>query len=106
MRRLRRIVIGLFLVVAILYMSFAGFMWWAMHQSPEKFGRIMSEIPGSIAFLLFPFETAWIHARAGTLNVGDHAPDFILAKVDKSGAIRLSDINQQRPVVLVFGSYT
>lgn len=106
MKRLRRIVLGLLLAVAILYTSFAGFMWWAMHQSPDEFGRIMSNIPGSIVFLLFPFETAWIHARAGTLNTGDHAPDFTLAKVDKSGSIRLSELNRQRPVVLVFGSYT
>lgn len=106
MKRLRRIVLGLFLAVIVLYVAFAGFLWWAMHQSPEKFGRIMSKMPGPVVFMLFPFETLWVHARAGTLNVGDRAPDFTLLKVDKSGSIQLSELNKQRPVVLVFGSYT
>lgn len=106
MRRLRRIVLRLLLAVVILYITFAGFMWWAMRQSPEKFGRIMSKMPGTVVFMLFPFETTWVHARAGALNVGDHAPDFTLLKVDKSETIQLSKLNNQRPVVLVFGSYT
>lgn len=106
MKRLRRIVLGLFLTAVVLYIGFAGFLWWAMHQSPEKFGRIMSKLPGPVVFMLFPFETLWVHARAGTLNVGDRAPDFTLLKVDKSGSVQLSELNRQRPVVLVFGSYT
>ena len=77
-----------------------------MHQPPETFGRVMAKMPGPIPFLIFPFETAWIHARAGTLQVGDRAPDFSLLKVDKTERVQLSLLSQQQPVVLVFGSYT
>jgi len=65
----------------------------------------MSKMPGAV-FLVFPFETLWLHARTGTLKVGDRAPDFSLVKVDKTGSMQLSELNRQRPVVLVFGSYT
>ena len=61
---------------------------------------------GELLILIFPFETAWIHARAGRLHVGDQAPDFSLIKLDKSERLQLSVLSQQQPVVLVFGSYT
>lgn len=102
----RGLLIRLFVVVTIVYLSFGTFIWWAMHQPPETFGRVMARMPGPIPFLLFPFETAWLHARAGTLHTGDPAPDFSLLKVDKSERVQLSVLNQQQPVVLVFGSYT
>jgi hypothetical protein len=88
------------------YICFGAFVWWAMHQPPETFGRVMAKMPGPIPFLLFPFETAWLHARAGTLHTGDPAPDFSLLKLDKSERVHLSVLNQRQPVVLVFGSYT
>ena len=77
----------------------------AMHQTPEQFGRFMSKLPMP-AYFVIPFETMWSHARAGHSNVGDMAPDFNLAAQDKSGMVRLSSLRGQRPVVLVFGSYT
>ena len=78
-----------------------------MRQSPEHFARVMAKIPGPIPFLIFPFETLWMHARAGTLQAGTSAPDFSLMKLDKTATIQLSSLTaQQRPVVLVFGSYT
>jgi hypothetical protein len=106
MKKPWRIIRRLVLAVAILYILFVGFLWWAMHQSPEKFGKIMSWIPAPVTFQFFPFETLWVHARAGTLNEGDPAPDFSLFRVDKSGVVQLAELNKQRPVVLVFGSYT
>lgn len=103
----RKILLRLFIGLMIVYFSFGGYVWWAMHQTPETFGRVMSRMPGPVVFLLFPFETLWTHARAGTLHVGDPAPDFSLLKLDKSERIRLSAFaEQRRPVVLVFGSYT
>lgn len=90
----------------IVYLSFGSYVWWAMHQSPETFGRAMSRMPGPVVFLLFPFETLWTEARAGGLRLGDPAPDFSLKKVDKSESVRLSSLNARQPVVLVFGSYT
>lgn len=93
-------------VVLVFYVAFAGCILWAMRQPPETFARVMSHLPGPAAFLLFPFETAWIHARAGELRPGDPAPDFSLLTLDKTARIQLSTLTAQKPVVLVFGSYT
>jgi len=102
----RRLLLRLLVGLISGYVCFGVYVWWAMHQPPETFGRVMARMPGPIPFLIFPFETAWIHARAGTLQVGDRAPDFSLLKVDKSERVQLSLLSQQQPVVLVFGSYT
>jgi hypothetical protein len=55
---------------------------------------------------IFPFETAWLRARAGHLQPGDPAPDFSLIRQNKSGTVQLAALTSQGPVVLVFGSYT
>ena len=102
----RRLLLGLFASLMIGYVCFGAYIWWSMHQSPETFGRVMARMPGPVPFLIFPFETAWMHGRAGTLHVGDPAPDFSLFKLDKSERAQLSALSQQQPVVLVFGSYT
>jgi len=88
------------------YLGLIAFLWWTMHLPPEQFGRTMANMPGGVVFLLAPFETLWTEARAGSLQVGDAAPDFELEKLDKSGAIRLSELASRQPVVLIFGSYT
>jgi hypothetical protein len=93
-------------VLAIVYVAFGSYIWWAMNQPPETFGRVMAKMPGPAPFLLFPFETFWMRARAGSLQVGDAAPDFSLLKLDKTERVQLSALNQGQPVVLVFGSYT
>jgi len=90
----------------VLYVGFVATVWWAMQQPPETFGRVMSYMPGPVVFLLAPFETLWMHARAGTLHPGDPAPDFALMKLDKSERVQLSALTARQPVVLVFGSYT
>jgi hypothetical protein len=78
-----------------------------MRQPPEHFARVMAKIPGPVPFLIFPFETLWMRARAGSLQVGSPAPDFALTKLDKTAQLQLSSLTgQNRPVVLVFGSYT
>jgi len=92
------------LIVA--YLAFGAVIWHAMNQPPEAFGRVMAKMPGPVVFLLFPFETLWVHARAGTLHIGDPAPDFSLQKLDHTESVQLSALNRQQPVVLVFGSYT
>lgn len=93
-------------VVLGLYCGFVGFIWWSMHQPPETFARVMSKMPAPVVFLAAPFETMWTRARAGHLHVGDLAPDFTLMKLDKTERVQLSSLAAQRPVVLVFGSYT
>lgn len=42
----------------------------------------------------------------GSLAVGDLAPDLELAAADGSGTTRISDLHREKPLVLVFGSYT
>jgi AhpC/TSA family len=91
-------------VLLCLWGSFLTFIGWAMRQPPEKFGRVMSHMPMP-AFFLFPFETMWTHARAGTVTPGEMAPDFRLPTLDHQSEVQLSAL-RGKPVVLVFGSYT
>jgi len=91
-------------VLLVLWIAFVSFVTWSMYQPPEKFARVMSYMPGPVVFLIAPFETLWMHARAGHLRTGDAAPDFNLLKLDKSARVQLSALHQ--PVVLIFGSYT
>ena len=102
----KRLFIRLLVVGFVLWLGFAGVMWWTMRQPPETFGRVMMHMPVPAVFLIAPFETMWTQARAGTLHPGDPAPDFDLMKLDKSDRIRLSALTAKQPVVLVFGSYT
>lgn len=83
------------------------FLYHLMRKPPEQFGAFMAKLPGPVPFLIFPFETLWMQARSGTLQHGDAAPDFDLAKLDKSERVRLSSFAaQHQPVALIFGSYT
>ena len=101
----RRLLLRVFVGIAVAYLLFAGYILWAMHQPPETFGRVMSKMPDA-AYLILPFETMWIQARSGRLQTGDPAPDFSLFKLDKSDKVHLSTLSSRQPVVLVFGSYT
>lgn len=105
-KALIRVVVRCLGVLAVLWVFGCGALYSFMRKPPEEFGRFMSKVPAPVVFLAFPFETLWKHARAGTLRVGDAAPDFELLKVDKSERIHFSTLHQQQPVVLVFGSYT
>jgi hypothetical protein len=102
----RRILPGALLVLAAAYAGFVGLVAWSMRQPPEVFGSVMARMPGPVVFLLAPFETMWTQARVGDLRPGDLAPDFDLMKLDRSGRVRLSSLAAEKPVVLVFGSYT
>jgi hypothetical protein len=92
-------------LIFVLWLGFVSYIWRAMHRTPEEFGRVMMHMPWEV-FLIVPFETMWTRARAGSVNLGDAAPDFSLAKLDKSGSVRLSELYQSQPVVMIFGSYT
>ena len=93
-------------IVFVLWLAFSGFIYWAMKQPPAKFGQVMKRMPVPAVFLAAPFETMWMRARAGHLAVGDPAPDFSLLTLDKTNRIQLSSLAAEKPVVLVFGSYT
>lgn len=102
----RKLLLTFAIALAVVYFALGVFIWRAMHKPPEAFASTMARMPGPVVFLAYPFETLWTRARAGTLNLGDRAPDFDLRKVDRSATVRLSSLNQRQPVVLVFGSYT
>jgi hypothetical protein len=79
---------------------------WAMRQTPERFGRVMAHMP-MVSMMVLPFETMWMHERAGHLNPGDQAPDFTLKELQGGEApVEMASLWKERPVVLVFGSYT
>jgi hypothetical protein len=106
-RSVRRKLLATLGVIALLWVCACGALFTIMRQSPDTFARVMARIPGPVAFLVLPFETLWMRARAGKLHVGDPAPDFSLAKLDKTAPVQLSTFTAQRqPVVLIFGSYT
>ena len=102
----RRIFLVVVAGVVVTYVSLGGYLWWAMHQPPETFAGAVAKMPQPVVFLLYPFETLWTHARAGSVKIGDRAPDFSLLTVEKNERVQFSALNLHRPVVLVFGSYT
>ena len=91
--------------LASLYAVACGGLYFAMRQAPERFGAFMAHVP-MVSMMILPFETLWMSARAGQLNVGSVAPDFSLPTVDGGRTVRLAQEWVERPVVLIFGSYT
>ena len=63
MRRIRAIVVSLL----VLWLLFLGAIYFTMRQPPERFATAIAKLPGP-AFMLFPFETLWLRARAGSLQ--------------------------------------
>ena len=93
------------LLLGLLWLCFVGYIGWAMRQPPEVFGHVMSRMPMP-AYFLFPFETMWTQARFGHVNPGDAAPDFTVKTLDTKSPVQLASLWTDKPVVLVFGSYT
>jgi hypothetical protein len=91
--------------LAVAYGVSTGLLYVAMCQSPERFGAIMSRVP-RLAMIVLPFEPLWMSARRGSLRVGDAAPAFSLPGVSNGSLVQLSAELRERPVVLIFGSYT
>jgi hypothetical protein len=101
MRKILKLLLIPLATYSILLVAF----FFVMRQRPETFSKVMSKIP-SVVFMAFPFKQMWLSARAGTLKVGEQAPDFFLESYDKQATVQLSRFRGERPVVLVFGSYT
>ncbi len=104
-KTVQRLTAAIVLVLVVGYAALLFAVNRAMHEPPERFGRFMSRMPVAI-FLVAPFETMWTRARAGSLRVGDAAPDFNLPTLDKTAHVSLSSFQSGEPVGLVFGSYT
>jgi hypothetical protein len=102
---MRSVLLRAAIMLAVLWVAFVGFIAWAMHQPPERFGHVMARMPAA-AYIIIPFETLWTQARAGTLQTGQAAPDFSLGALNTSETVQLSSFRGKEPVVLVFGSYT
>ena len=41
MKPVRSILLRILGALLIAYLAFVGLIWWAMHQPPETFGRVM-----------------------------------------------------------------
>lgn len=92
-------------VVLLAYILATAGLYAAMKQPPETFGAIMAKLP-MVSMMVLPFEPLWMSARGGKLHVGDMAPDFSLPTLDGKRSVSLADEARERPVVLIFGSYT
>jgi len=104
-RRLRRWIFGVASFCFAGWLCLMGYVNWAMRQPPEVFGHVMAKMPMPAYFLL-PFETLWMRARKGQLNLGDTAPSLTVKKLEDHSATDLASLWSDKPVVLVFGSYT
>jgi len=102
---MKRKLIPIAIVLFILWIGFVAYINNAMHKTPEQFGQVMKRMPMP-AYFLFPFETMWSRARAGKLSVGSEAPDFAVETLEKTQHMQLASLWRDKPVVLVFGSYT
>lgn len=91
--------------LAVLWLVSAGAFYGAMRLPPAQFCEVAARIPPMMMMAGLPFRAMWTHARAGSLQVGDMAPDFTLPRQDKTGIVQLSSL-RGKPVVLIFGSYT
>jgi hypothetical protein len=92
-------------VVVALYAVITGALFAMMLRPPDKFAGTMKYVPWP-AFVVLPFKPLWNVARKGQLSVGDLAPDFSLESPDHKSTFQLSSTRGEKPVVLVFGSYT
>jgi len=104
-RRWRRWLLPVAAVVIAAWLGFITYINWAMHQSPEVFGHVMARMPMP-AYFVIPFETLWSRARHGHIEPGDAAPSLTVKRLDDKAPVELGSLWTDRPVVLVFGSYT
>jgi hypothetical protein len=104
-KRIRTWVVSIAALCFAGWLCLVGYVNWAMHQSPEVFGHVMPKMPMPAYFVL-SFETLWTRARKGHLSVGDAAPGLTVKKLEDHSPTDLASLWAEKPVVLVFGSYT
>ena len=98
-------VVKITIALVLVYAVFSSLLFVVMRQSPDRFAATMKHVPWP-AFAVLPFKPLWNVARKGAVNLGDMAPDFSLESPDHKTTFRLSSLRGEKPVVLVFGSYT
>src|SRR3954462_5713163 len=95
------------LVLVAVYVALFGTVLGAMLRPPEQFGAFMKHMPPALVWAALPAPRMWLWARKGTLSKGELAPAFSLRMAkDRRHGVVLSSYQAQRPVALVFGSYT
>jgi hypothetical protein len=94
------------IVLVAAYVLFFSAVLLAMVQPPERFGRFMKHAPQPLVWAALPAPRMWLWARKGHLSVGDEAPAFTLSTHDRASHVSLASFRGDRPVVLIFGSYT
>jgi hypothetical protein len=100
-----RSVLRVLAVLLAAYLLLSAALFAIMIQPPARFAGIIAKLPAPL-FMILPFPPLWSIARAGHVSPGDGAPDFDLQTLDKTARVRLSSFQGQKPVVLIFGSYT
>jgi hypothetical protein len=103
MKYLRKYRVFLYALAAVYLAISAGLV--VVMRRPILFSEVMRHVPDA-TMAVFPFKPLWNLARWGGLRVGDPAPPFNLPTADNHSAISLASFSGQRPVVLIFGSYT
>jgi len=88
-----------------LYVLISGAFFLVMSQQPEAIAKTMMHVPWA-AFRVFPLRRIWMKTRSGSIQPGQLALDFSLESPDHRSHFQLSSLRGQKPVVLVFGSYT
>jgi len=101
MKKAAQIVIA----VVVVYGLTCSVFFALMLQPPDRFAAAMRHVPWP-AWAMLPLKHLWLTARSGQLHTGDPAPDFLLETTDHQSHFQLSSLRGQKPVVLVFGSYT
>lgn len=103
-----RLILKLVWLGVLLWAALSAALFAIMWLPPADFAALIGRLPrfAMPLMVVMPFEPLWNFARSGPLREGDPAPDFELERHDKSGSVRLSAHFGERPVVLVFGSYT
>jgi hypothetical protein len=92
------------------YLLLAAVVWVVVSLPPARFAAIMAKLPTSekpgVLFMVVPIGPLMMLARAGHLKPGDMAPDFRLPVLHSQETVQLASFRSQKPVALIFGSYT
>lgn len=92
------------------YLLLAAVVWVVVSLPPAQFNAVISRLPTSekpgVLFMVVPIGPLMMLARAGHLKPGDMAPDFRLPVLHSQDMVQLASFRGQKPVALIFGSYT